>query len=176
MGFPRFAGALAASVLLAPLVALAAPSADDARVEAVYDTQCADIMHADWDALESTFSPDFTLHSGGSTYTRDEIVSSAKNLAGSVALTKCSASIDSTSETNGVIIVVMRQVVDGTHGTDAFEVSSGWRDMWSPRGSSLLETSSTELWRTVSLNGQIVQQSGAVPSASPLPTQSTPPR
>jgi hypothetical protein len=69
---------------------------------------------------------------------------------------------------------MMHQVIDGTRGTDAFEVSSGWRDMWSPQGSSPLETSSTEIWGTTSLNGQVVQQLGTVPS--PLPTQSTPPR
>lgn len=168
MRFNRFAGALAASVLLAlPAVFAAAQGDATATVQTAYDAQCAAILHADWNALSNTLAPGFTLSAGGTTYTRAQVIAAAQGTANRITLTKCATTVDSATSQNGTIVAVTRQTVDGTHGTDAFEIATGWRDLWSEQGSDVLESSSTQLWQTVTVNGNVVQQTGTAPTPQP---------
>ncbi len=153
-------------LLAAVLLAQVTPAT--ARVQAAYDAQCADIMHADWAALTNTFSPTFVMDQNGQTYSRDQVVSSVKQaIAHGLKFTGCTTSIDSVTQSNGVTIVVMRQTIDAAQGPHTLVIASGKRDMWTPQGTALVETSSLPLWATDSADGRIIQQSGNVPSPAP---------
>ncbi len=177
MEFFRLGVAFAVALVVcgAGLAAPAVSGASTARVQAAYDAQCADIVRGDFDDFARTLSPNFTAHAEGQTYTRDDVVASLKSASASVTVTACTTTVASVTQSGGVLIAVVRQLLDGTHAGQPFELASGKRDMWSAGGGALIETSSTALWSTTSVNGQIVQQSGLVPSPPPLPQASPSP-
>ncbi len=177
MEFVRLGSSLASLLLICAGPASPAVSGASASgVQAAYDAQCADIVRGDFEDFARTLSPSFTAHVEGQTYSRDDVVTSLERASTSVTLTRCTTTVDSVTQSNGVFIALVRQLVDGTHGNQPFELASGKRDMWSAGSDALIETSSTALWSTTSVNGQIVQQSGLVPSPPPLPQASpTPP-
>ncbi|MHB8432767.1 MAG: hypothetical protein ACYC8W_01215 [Candidatus Tyrphobacter sp.] len=176
MELGRLAGAVAVLLLAsgAGQASQAAGGASTSRVQAAYDAQCVDLLRGDFADFARTLSPSFTAHVEGQTYSRDQVVTSLKSASSSITLTKCTTSVDSVTQSNDVLIALVRQLVDGTHGNQPFELASGKRDMWSGASTVLIETSSTALWSTTSINGQIVQQSGLVPS--PLPQETPTPR
>ncbi len=146
----------------------AAPATNaTALLQKAYDAQCADIVAESWSQLTNTFSPDFSLHSDGATYTRDDVVNSLKQAAGKLRFGTCTTTVDSVTESSGVYITVMRQMLDGSQASHTFQIATGKRDMWVLVDGALLEQSSTSLWQTQSLDGRVVEQSGVVPTPAP---------
>ncbi|MGH7736816.1 MAG: hypothetical protein ACREMP_02930 [Candidatus Tyrphobacter sp.] len=168
MNLARFAAAIAAPVLLAPALAFGAPTADQTPgVQALYSAQCADLLAGNWDAFESTLSPNFVAHVGGSSYSRDQIIGFEKSARAQASFTACTATVDSATLENGVVIAIARHDVVATASGHAITLGDGTRDMWTPQGASYVETSSTQTWSTVTVDGRVVHQSGDVPSPSP---------
>ncbi|HEY9084849.1 MAG TPA: hypothetical protein VIN40_02770 [Candidatus Tyrphobacter sp.] len=142
-----------------------------ARVQAAYDAQCADVMRGDFAAFQATLSPNFTGELNGRTVTRDGVVTNLRNSASTISLSKCMTTIDSVQQSGGAVIAVVHQLIDGTltsaQGTAPIEIAAGKRDMWTSAGDAFVQTSSMSIWSTVSVNGEIVQQTGTPPSAPP---------
>lgn len=151
---------------------LASDAALTARVQAAYDGQCSDLMRGDFTSFQRTLSPNFTGEMDGHTVTRDAVVTNLRNAASTISLSKCVTTIDSVQQSEGAFITIVHQLIDGTltsaDGTDPIEIAAGKRDIWTSDGNALVLTSSRSIWSTVTVNGQIVQQSGTPPSASPL--------
>lgn len=174
MTIRRLASALACAALAASAdPAIAQSNGIAAKVRAAYAAQCAALVRGDFAAFERTFSPDFMLHEEGQTIALDAVVAVLRNAFAQVRLTRCTTSVDSETQVSGVTIAIVRQFIDGSQvapgGVEPFELASGKRDMWLPSGSGVLEVSSSSLWETERVNGEIVNQSGDVPSPAPSP-------
>lgn len=176
MRVPWLCGAFAtALVLYGGTGAALGDTGQSARVQAAYDTQCADIVRGNFDDFSKTLSPVYMAHVQEQTLSRDDVLAQMKRIAGTVTFDKCTTTVDSATVSAGVIVAVARRVLDGSQSGTPFEVASGSRDMWTPNGNALQETSSTSIWSTISVNGQIVQQSGIVPTPTPTSTPTPPP-
>lgn len=166
-------GAVVAAFILACGTAAGATAAPagTAQFQAEYDAQCTDLVSENWTALESTFSPNFVADNNGSTVSRADIISGLKMAAThGFKVTTCTSTVDSVTENSGVYIVLVRQTLDAMQGSKKYEIVSGRREMWTQANGQLAETSSLPLWRTVSVDGQIIQQTGTVPSPGPSAT------
>ncbi len=172
----RIRGIAATLFTLAVIVALA--RADDvalrARLQAAYDTQCADLVHRDFDALQDTMSPSYVSHENGVTTTRATSIANIKSFdAQGVAFTSCETTIDSVAQSGDLVDATMHQVVYGTadKGRTPLVFASGDVETWSgANGATLLEVSSNGIWGLFAVNGRITREFGPVPSPLPLPS------
>lgn len=171
MSIRRLAFVLACVPIVTVVPVVAQGNDEIAKVRAAYAAQCSALVHGDFDAFGRTFSPEFMMHEEGQTFALDVVVTNLRNAFAQVHLTRCTTTIDSATQASGVTIAIVRQLIDGSQvtpqGVEPFELASGKRDMWVPSGGSVLEMSSSSLWETERVNGEIVHESGDVPSPAP---------
>lgn len=171
MRLPWLCGAFATALVLCeagvPALGDTAQTAQTAQMQTAYDAQCADIVRGDFDDFAKFLSPAYTAHMEGQTLSRDEVIAQMKSIAGEVTVTKCSTTVNSVTESAGALVVTVQRVLDGSQSSTPFEIVSGDRDIWTTAADGPKEASSTLIWATTSVNGQIVRQSGIVPTPTP---------
>lgn len=160
----------------------AAPAvADNAQLTAslqqAYTGQCDDLVRGDLDAYRNVLSPAYVSQSAtGTKLTRDQVMANIKSLmAQGLTLARCTTTIDTLAQSTDTLTATVEQAFYGTISKSKapFEIAGSSVDTWTGADAgALVETSSVSIWTTLSINGQIVQRTGQVPSPSPLPTSS----
>jgi len=162
-------------------LAAAPAAADNAQITAslqqAYTGQCDNLVRGDLDAYRNVLSPAYVSQSAtGTKLTRDQVIANIKALmAQGLALARCTATIDTLTQSADTVTATVEQAFYGTIGKSKspFEIAGSSVDTWTGADAgTLIETSSVSIWTTLSINGQIVQRTGQVPSPSPLPASS----
>lgn len=166
----RIIGAILVSVVAALAFGASTQAAPtlEARMQATYDTQCGDIVSGNFTDFMRTISPNFTATVGGQTITRDVLVSHLKAFASEGSITHCTTTIQSVQESANVIVAIVQQEIDGTFTGKPVRIDAGKRDLWDDQAGGPVLTSTSSIWQTVYLNGQLQQETGTPPSTPPL--------
>lgn len=150
---------LAGSVLSAG--AFAAPAQDSkTAIQAVYDSQCAQLKAGDVDGYLKTYADGYTeTEPSGKKNSRDETVSMMKTALAQAKLTSCSAKISSVAKDGENIVVSVEETAEGTvTANDApLKNVSVQKDTWKKTGDSWQMLSSIVSENSLWVNGNMIQ-------------------
>lgn len=166
---PRFimAAALCAGLFAAVAPRLVLADATQDTIQGYYDAQCKAAIAGDVKGMEKYMSPDYvSIDTKGVQENRKKAIADMTAGMAQLSVSDCKTKIQSFTVAGDTATVTAKQTVDGiapSASVAPINIVGVSTDVWTkqPDG-SYLNSKSTLIKQTVSVNGQVVQQEGGV--------------